>query len=179
MKKVMEEMAKAPPPPRDLVIYTGAKGAEMIHSAIKKESLKPWYEALVKLFELEIISECKRDNLKAMLDSNDPESVDLAMDLINIKCKEDGNRIQVEGPQLHVDGRSEHQLDFSNQPSIKVQGTLRQGSSSFVMLEEPQKQEVVWPRAGGDLGYMGRGVLARDHARVLVPRSEGTGLDCL
>jgi len=163
-------------PRREFVLYTGSKGQKQINDAIKDEFMKPWYEALDKLLELEIIEECKRDNLKAMLDAEDSESVELAQELINIKCEEYGDRIQSPRSQLLLNGRGEHQLDIGDESSITIQNTLREGQDSFIMLKKPEI-EMVRPNSFGDIGNMGWGSKPRHYARIMVPRSTGGGLD--
>ena len=162
---------------RKYTLFTGAKGAEMIHEAISDVAVvQPVREELNELLELEIIDANKHESLMAMVNSKDVESFELARDLINIKREQHGDRIQSRRPFVHFDRWKPNRLDISNECSIEIQNTLREGEDSFIMLPKPEV-EMVWPEPRVDFGYMGLGSKPCYHPRIMVPRPEGTGSD--
>ena len=74
---------------RELVIHTGIGGMRAINTAMKEEArqqiIKAYMEDLDKLSDYDQVGYEQYDNIKEMLYSNDIESSELAMILIDTK----------------------------------------------------------------------------------------------
>jgi hypothetical protein len=85
------------PKPKEFVLHTGIGGMKMFNEAIKAEARREFLNAYLKrldrLSNYDKVEYIQYDNVKEMLYSNDYESAELAMMLIETKEKENGLNI--------------------------------------------------------------------------------------
>ena len=72
-------------PARELVIYTGAEGMNMVNRMIRIANMK---DLLEWMFGKSMVDYSMASGLRKMLDSDDPESIDLAIGIIHTKFRE-------------------------------------------------------------------------------------------
>ena len=72
-------------PARELVIHTGIEGMSMVNRLIDIAHMR---DLLTWLVEKRNVTEAMAAGLYKMLDSDDPESIDLAMGIIRTKFRE-------------------------------------------------------------------------------------------
>jgi hypothetical protein len=87
LKEVFEKIDKASKPHRNMVLYTGQVGAQMIDTAIRAESAKRMLQVLL---DRDKVTLHEFTSITKMIDSSDSRDLNLALEIIRVKSEDYG-----------------------------------------------------------------------------------------